>query len=155
MSWRETPLFALLGSGFSLFAACFKGTPLINAANSPFSQKPCGKSGEKSKSVILDFSKIFKVCSRISRRAVACEMPRGEGKPAVRVARRPGFPFCIPFAASRGRHTQSCSLHEECLHPFRAGRVCRKSARLMKGGRKFLRPYPSTLTTVGGCGIIS
>ena len=56
---RATPPFASLGGGFSLFAACFKGTPLINVANSPFSQKPCGKSGEKSKSAILDFSKIF------------------------------------------------------------------------------------------------
>ena len=155
MSWRETPPRISCDGGFSLAAQYLMAHLFMIAQLHPLPPKPCGKSGEKSKSVILDFSKIFKVCSRISRRAVACEMPRGEGKPAVRVARRPGFPFCIPFAASRGRHTQSCSLHEECLHPFRAGRVCRKSARLMKGGRKFLRPYPSTLTTVGGCGIIS
>ncbi|HIX46443.1 MAG TPA: hypothetical protein H9737_01985 [Candidatus Borkfalkia faecigallinarum] len=38
---------------------CIEGTPLINAANSLFPRKPCGKSGEKSKSVILDFSRKF------------------------------------------------------------------------------------------------
>ena len=92
---RATPLFALLGSGFSLFPLVVarrllraardtrpatlgaaapplpkkffdtfwepyvRGTPLYDRGNSPSSPKPCGKSGEKSKSAILDFSRKF------------------------------------------------------------------------------------------------
>ena len=44
---------------FLPLSAIFKGTPFYNRGNSPSSPKPCGKLGEKGKSVVLPFSNMF------------------------------------------------------------------------------------------------
>ena len=53
---RATPPFASLGGGFSLFPRFLRAHFFMIAEIHPF-REPCGQSGEKSKSVILDFSK--------------------------------------------------------------------------------------------------